>query len=310
MNYLRVVRNTIRQVESQQNRPHRPFWMYESNNRNSFALQQTGAHQDIVSKGVYLTNHFPRGERRSGWAIWSFDQIVDAANQLENVPQAVFELFQDFNDPLIGTNDAEISRVIRHDTYLGLVKGIQGMNVWSMYENRPNLTTHEEQFQAHSSVAKDLTGELNLQRVFLFGDRKNDLQIEVEKGPETIRYVHEDGSEHEYSSLHYLHAAIDDVRFLIAVNSAESPLEVSIGGLPDKFQFEDLFTGEVTPYLDTQSLTVGFSPLEVRAWQISELPPAGAVLKVDQGGLPEPSTLVLLLSVLPVITVMSRERKR
>ena len=269
MRYLQVVSETIRQVETEKGEEHRPFWMYQANNRTADQLAITGQHQDIISRGVYQTTRYTRGTQRAGWAMWGYDQITAAAEQLDNTPQAVLQLYEDFTDPLTGTDPIEIERVIRNDVYLALVRGIDSFNVFSMFENRPNLTTHNEQFEAYGSVAKELTGELDLQKTFLFGEERDDLAIEVTSGPKTFEYTHTDGTKMSFPTLNYLNASYGGERYLILVNSTEAPMQVSIEGLPEQTLINNLFTGTSESHTTT-AMTVTLEKLGVIALKIDQ----------------------------------------
>ncbi len=240
MRYLRIVSLTIREVELEYNLPHRPFWMYEPNDRPTSALVLTGQYQDIVSKGSYITTRFDRGDQRSGWSMWSFNQIVDAAKILGNSPETVFQLSEDFTDPLTGMNPIEIRRVIRHDVYLSLVMGIKGVDVWSMFEGRPNLTTGNEQFEAYGSVAADLMGPLNLGNVILFGQPRDDLTVCVTQGQTSINYTHTDNTQIIFNAVNVLNVVYGNERYLIIVNSAESAVDIEIRGLFGEYIVENL----------------------------------------------------------------------
>lgn len=247
MRYLRIISETIREVELEYNLPHRPFWMYEPNNRTTSGLVLTGQYQDIVSKGSYMTTRFDRGDQRSGWAMWSFNQIVDAAKTLGNSPETVFQLSEDFTDPLTGTDPIEIRRVLRHDVYLSLVMGIKGVDIWSMFEGRPNLTTGNEQFEAYGSVATDL---LNLGKVILFGQPRDDLTVSVTQGQTLINYTHTDNTQMVFDAVNILNVAYGNERYLIVVNSAESEVDIEIRGLPNEYIAENLL--EETTWVGNQ----------------------------------------------------------
>jgi hypothetical protein len=294
MRYLKVASQTIRAVETELNMPHRPFWMYEPGHRNTKALVKTGAFQDIVSMGVYLTD-LPRGPERSGKAIWGYTQIVSAANKLNTSPQAVLQLSKDFTDLKTGKNPAEIRRVLRHDAYLGLVMGIKGFNVWSMQEQRPNLTTHNEQFQAYASVVEDLTGDLDLQNVFLHGEPRNDLNVSITNGTKSVKFKDFYGKKFTFDTLHYLNTAVGDDRYLFLVNSTEQPMDVSISGLPSSFLMDDLFAGTTTEVRQT-SLTHRLDVLGVSAFRFRQLlagtSQAAGSLRLQ--AVPEPSVSALI----------------
>lgn len=243
LRYLDISVDTIRQVEAERGVAPRPVWNHQANHRTAEQLVITGQKLDIISRGTYMTTREDRGPDRSGLAVWNYDQILGAAAQLDAVPQAIFQLYEDFTDPATGTMAEEIERVIRHDVYLALVKGITSLNVFSMFENRPNLTTHNEQFEAYGSVATDLTGELDLQRVFLGGEKKDDLEIAPVGVPPTFDYTDMYGGQHQYSKLHYGNYSIDGSRYVVLVNSTESPMNVSIDGLPYTYTVDDMFAG-------------------------------------------------------------------
>jgi hypothetical protein len=310
MRYLEVASTTIRQAEQEHGVEHRPFWMYEPGHRNVDALLLTGAFQDIISKGTYLKN-LDRGPLRSGDAIWSITQTVEAANQLGKTPQVVYAMYQDFTDPKTGTNPAEIRRVIRHDVYLGLALGVKSLNVFSMFEDRPNFTTHNDQFLAYSSVAKDLTGPLDLQQVFLSGDQQNILTMTIEQGTRTVDYTDFYGDRFTFGTLHHYEATVGDDLYLLLVNSTEELMRVNISGLPGNSTVDDLFAG-TSMLIDATSLSwqldvLGVSMLRFHDFVIAE--PVVAVpsvvvvepvstsspLQVRRGrGVPEPCSLVLL----------------
>jgi hypothetical protein len=307
MRYLRVANETIREVEQEHGVTHRPFWAYEPNHRNTAALLMTGVHQDIVSKGVYLTN-MPRGPQRSAYAMWSYSQITGAANTLQTLPQAILQLSTDFTDPLTGVNPVEIRRVLRHDAYLGLVMGIKSFNVWSMSETRPNLTTHNEQFQAYASVAQDLTGDLNLQQAFLFGEPRTDLKLKITEGTKLIKYVDQYGLPFQFSTLHSFNAAVGEDRYLFLVNSTEQPMEVKVSGLPKKYMLEDLFAGTATQ-MKKSSFKQQLDVLGVAALRFSPLwswsaGSGSTALRV----VPEPSTA--LLAALAAARLILHRRRR
>lgn len=247
LRYLRIVNETVKLVETEFGQTNRPLWLYQANHRTSEQLAIPGEYQDAITKGTYLTTRNPRGTQRAGYAMWSFDQIASAAGQLGVLPQAVLQLYENFSDPLTGTSAEEIRRVLRHDTYLALVRGIDSLNVFSMWENRPGLTTHNEQFEAYGSVAQELTGPLDLQKVFLFGELRDDLDIAIVDGAATFNYTHTDGSEHEFPTLNTLNVALGDQRYVVLVNSTESIMQVRVTGLPAHYVADDLFAGTSTP---------------------------------------------------------------
>lgn len=243
LRHQQITIDTIRQIEIERGALSRPIWSYQANHRTANQLVITGGDLDIITKGSYLTTRDDRGPQRAGRAIWNYDQILTAAETLDATPQVIFQLYEDFTDPQTGTDATEIERVLRHDVYLALVKGVTSLNVFSMFENRPNLTTHNEQFEAYGSVATDLTGPLNLQEVFLSGEHRDDLTIRPTDAPKTFAYTDIYDGSHVYPTLHWLSVAEGDARYVVLVNSTESPMTVEIDGLPSQYVVADLFEG-------------------------------------------------------------------
>jgi len=247
LRYLQIVNDTVKLVEGEHDQVNRPLWLYQPNHRTAEQLAIPGEYQDTITKGTYLTTRNPRGLQRAGSAMWSFDQITSAAETLDALPQAVLQLYENFSDPLTGDSNEEIRRVLRHDTYLALVRGIDSLNIFSMWENRPGLTTHNEQFEAYGSVAKELTGPLDLQKVFLFGEDRDDLDIHVLGSADTFAYTHTDGTQHTFPTLNTMNVALGGERYVVLVNSTESQMDVRVAGLPAHYVADDLFAGTSTP---------------------------------------------------------------
>lgn len=306
MRYLRIASETIRAVERELRVDHRPLWMYEPNHRNVAALLQTGVYQDIVSKGVYLSN-LPRGPGRSAYAMWSFSQIITAAQTLNTLPQAVLQLSQDLIDPATTASAAEIRRVLRHDAYLGLTMGIKSLNVWSMYDKRPNLTTHNEQFEAYASVAEDLTGELNLQRVFLEGASNANITVVVTQGTSSYNYTDMYGAAFTFDTLRTYSATVGRDQYLILVNTTEEKMGIDIGGLPSSYLLDDLFA-HTTKALQQNSLPWLLEPLGVAALRFR--PPVSATSASGQGAnvitVPEPPTVVAVVMLVVLFVGTAR----
>lgn len=311
LRYLKVADNAIRATEKQFGVAHKPFTMYEPGHRYLAALKKTGKYQDIVGKGTYLTA-LPRGLGRSGYAIWSYTQIVSAANSQKATPQAFLQLSQDFTDPATGNNAAEIRRVIRHDAYLGLVMGIKSIDIWSMFENRPNFTTHNDQFLAYASVAKELTGDLDLQKVFLFGDERTDLKIQITSGDKQFSFTDVEGDKNKFDTLHTLNAAYGSDRYLFLVNSTEQTMGVNITGLPTDYAMDNLFA-QTTAEMHQTKLALTLDVLGVTALRFRQVMPQMGGGNIG-GGLsikfvPEPPSSVLALLAVCSMAAFRRVRR-
>lgn len=286
INYLQVAADTIRQVETSNGLTPRPISEYQPTNVTAANLITVGQGNpgaamkplDVTTAGIYLTK-YTRGDQRSGFELKSLRNINQAAATLGTVPQADYEMDQDFTDPLTGNDPVQITKVLRHDVYLGLVSGIKSMEIFSDYQNRPNFTTHEQQFDGYASVAHDLTGPLDLQNVFLFGEKKSDLTFLQTSGQSTITYV-AGSTTTLFGAINTLDVEYGDARYLFLVNNGEDQANVTIAGLPslNGYLVQDLFAGTTVASYDP-FLNVTLDNLGVRAFKLTAIPePATATL--------------------------------
>ena len=265
------------------------------------SLQANGRVSRHRHKGVYLTDLAAQFRTLGIRDVEHFPNRFCQPRELKTLPQTVLQLSKDFTDPKTGTNPAEIRRVLRHDAYLALTMGIKGLNVWSMYEDRPNFTTHNEQFLAYASVAEDLTGDLDLQKVFLFGQQRTDLGISITQGSKQVKYTDSSGDSFTFPTLHYFNAAVGADRYLFLVNSTEQAMDVRITGLPSSYLLDDLFAG-ATKEVRTSTLNWRLDTLGVSALRFRQLVAASV------SAVPEPSAAILATLAFLSGAVMRRRR--
>jgi hypothetical protein len=216
------------------------------------------------------------------------------------------QLSQDFTDPTTGNDPAEIRRVIRNDAYLGLVMGIKSFDIWSMSENRPNFNTHNDQFLAYASVAKDLTGDLDLQKVFLFGEQRTDVKFQITSGTKQFPFTDVNGAKFKFDTLHTFDAAYGSDRYLFMVNSTEQPMGISVSGLPSNYIMDNLFA-QTSAVMNQASISLTLDKLGVAALRFHPVSPPmsggddddGGIVAIPIGGLfvsmvPEPTTFTLM----------------
>ncbi len=206
--YLEVVAATVRELDPRQ----RPVWIYEPSHRDEAALIGTDAPLDLVVKGCSPTA-LPI-DHRGAAVIRSLRDLVSAAASLERPAVAVLDLAVDLpglNQKVIAQDvaaAARLQRLIRHDAFLAFTLGVRGLQIWSMHESRPGLTTHAEQFDAYASVVSNLekplisrdsrpssgieedpgvaSAPLTLSDVILFGTPCTGVNVEVIDGPATL----------------------------------------------------------------------------------------------------------------------------
>ncbi len=208
---------------------HRPVMMYEPNHRNASALAHTVVYLDFCSKGMYC-NSVGFKENRI-WIRWSVEQEITAIKQANPsaIPIAVLWMAHDPDNP---KDISRIKKWCRHDVYLSLISGAKGILIWSGYNRRKGFkNTFKDYYQGYASAARELNGQLNLARVFLFGQKRNDIKIDIISGPAVLKLDY-DKKVHTYQSVNYYNAAYKNKRYLFLVNSSNSPVTVMLSNLP------------------------------------------------------------------------------
>lgn len=241
----------------------RPVWMYEPNHRNAAALAKTLRYQDICGKGMYCNCSGNRNSRI--WCRWTVEQELAAIKAVrpKAIPVVVLEMVEDPEPKYMSM----INAWTRHDAYLALVSGAKGMAIYSGIRREKISSTFDEYYKGYASVARELNGELGLSKVFLFGQERNDIKIDITSGPATLELDY-DRKIHTYPSISHLDAAYEAERYLFMVNSADVPVDAVISGLPDaKVLRQDLF-GDCT-FVDTVEGTfkVSFEQFEVKCFR-------------------------------------------
>jgi hypothetical protein len=270
----------------------RPVTMYNPTHRTSSQLETIVSQGlDRTMMGVYITNQ-PFGVRgaRAGLGL---DRIVTAATNTATTPTAVFQLSEDYDPTDLGmlrtalggvSEAAAIEHVIRHDVYQGLLRGVEGVQIWSGCDCRVGLTTYTEQLEGYISVSEDLNVTHDLSDVFLQGEWRTDLQATVLAGPTTVTFsgdpVENDG-DYTVDAVTLADIAYDTQRYLFLANSSNSLLAVGVEGLPAGVaHISDLFANAPELSIDPSSgaMTLLMQPLEVIALRIE------SVLNADANG--------------------------
>jgi hypothetical protein len=278
--YLEVAAETIREVDPRG----RPVWMYDPGHRNAAALAKTAPYLDILGKGMY-TNYSGMVDQRV-WCRWSIEQEVRAIEDSgsDAIPIAVLEMFQHPGrhvEALAGDEEAAVATIrrwARHDAYAALVAGARGMVIFSLRQRETgdlhfSGAIHDAYYQTYADVAGELTGEPGLGDVFLFGERRDDLSVEVLSGPSTQTLEYQRNEPVEYPTVGLANIAFGRARYLFMVNSSGEDISAVISDLPygDDITVRDLFTGKTFP-LGEGELMFDFGPWGVQALRIE--PPA------------------------------------
>jgi len=260
MAYLDAATQAIRDADPQ----HRPIWMYAPGHRDAQTLTHTVKRLDVCGKGMY-TNYSGRQNARV-WVRWTIEQELEAIAEANPaaIPIAVPEMFSQPDEDQLHW----IPAWIRHDMYLSLISGAKGAVVFSMRE-RDGFDAHEAYYQAYAQVARELSGEGGLGQVFLFGERRGDLDVRVTEGPSSLALAFGDQPENlnveEYPTVSHLDVAHGARRYLFAANSSYDHVRVLVSGLPEgPIAARDVFDPAAEPLLvENGVLDLYFKPLAV-----------------------------------------------
>jgi len=261
---------------------HRPEFMYEPNNRTAERLLQTGPGQGFVLEGTYVRG-YGWDVRRSVRINWAMDQMTSAAAKDGRVVVPALELSQDI--PELTARDLEaqpaarerLRRLLRHDVYLVLARGARGIQVWSLFHSRPKLTTYLQLLEGYGEVFRELTAPpLNLQEPILFGERRQDIELKIVKGPATLGIAQGRGSGgaeleavegkinvagQSWPTVRLANIAYGHERLLILVNSATQPVRVRLKGIPPTATWEVVSGGDAARRVQTgQEVEVAMDP--------------------------------------------------
>jgi hypothetical protein len=259
--YLEKAARAIRELDPLK----RPVWMYDPGHRDAAGLSYTARHLGIVGKGMY-TNYAGMKDSRV-WCRWTIEQEIAAIARANPraVPIAVPEMFQ---QPI----DEDLQLIpawVRHDVYLALVSGAKGVVVFSFWA-RPKFPAHGDYYRSYVRIAEELNGPQNLGQVFLFGERRNDITLEVQEGPATVEMTYRKVKKKEYASVSLANIAVGSERYVFLVNSANDGVHVDIEGLPAAgARAANVFAEAGHTDLTSRPLGLKLKPLEVRALRIS-----------------------------------------
>jgi hypothetical protein len=262
--YLKKAVKAIHEADPQK----RPVYMYSPGHRNGKALSKVTKYLDIIGKGCY-TNYSSQKKTRI-WVRWTMEQELQAikiAGRKNVVPLLVPEMFQEPKPEEV----ALIPKWVRHDTYLGLVSGAKGVLIFSLWP-RAKFPSHPVYLNAYCKVASEINGKPQLGQVFLFGEKRNDLKMNIVAGAKTascemrLRKV----QTFTYPSISFANLAYKKARYLIAVNSLNQNVSAEFTGFPDKIKASNAFNGAKAVAPASGKLKIAFKPYEVVALKLED----------------------------------------
>ena len=249
MRYLEIVCEAIRANDPLQ----RPIYHYNPNHRDAGSLAPIAKQVDVVAKGCYVNSSGKKRDR--AWAGWSIEQ-EEAAIRTNGRPRAISLVMPELcKDPETG-EEKEIRSWVRHDVYLGLVKGAKGLCLWSLFKRKEVAKTWPLWYDAYAECGRELNGPLGLAQVFLFGGEPSaKLDVRQVSGPSaaavklggdaeagTTTEQERQAREQKMESWTAREYAYGGEHWLFLINSANEPAAFEIAGWPAGAQPRDGFT--------------------------------------------------------------------
>lgn len=263
MHWLDVATRAVREADPLR----RPVMMYDPNHRSAASLAKTVKYLDFSSKGMYANSAGMKDCRV--WIRWGVEQEVEAIRMAkpDAIPVAVLWMAKDPADP---AEDDLIDDWTRHDVYLSMVAGAKGITIWSAWNRRKGFQrTFKKYYEGYSSAAKELNGKLGLARVFLFGEPRKDLRVEITAGPATQHMEYQKLAA-DYPSVSHADIAYGPARYLVMVNSAKESVTAAVTGLPRQgVQREDLLAGSAPAAVAEGQFEVELPGLAVRCFRFT-----------------------------------------
>ena len=253
----------------------RPLWTYDPNHANAERMTKTTQYSDLISKGMY-TNYAGMENSRI-WCRWTIEQQMEALrkNNSDAVPVALCEMYYDGRrPPMTPEMIASIPTWVQHDTYLAFITGAKGVIVFSLRE-RPSLPepAWEAYFNAYAKLADELLGELNLAKVLLFGEVRQNLLVDIIEGTKEVEMVFPSGGVKEpvrYPSVSHRELVYGTERYLFLANSAETPVRLMVGGFPYAAARAQSLLDHGTAFdVGEGEFEVELAPLEVQVYRIT-----------------------------------------
>lgn len=262
--YLMTASRAIAQHDPLQ----RPVWMMLPPEGKTAYLSQIAPWVGYLGKTWTVDDLAMRKSRI--WFRWAVERAVEAIYETDAPAIAVAVPVS----PVAVSAD-EVRRfplTVRHDLYLSLVTGAKGI-LSAPSRQEPEAGVLEAFQEAMMGVARELLGPKKLGELFLYAERRDELEIDIVEGPSEVEVLYPEGGVTEpmaYRSVSHLDLAYGKDRYLVLVNSALEPVTLMVGGMPyTAVRAESLLKSH--PLIDVAEgeFETDLQPLEVRIYRLT-----------------------------------------
>lgn len=246
----------------------RPVWMMLPPEGKTAYLSQIAPWVGYLGKALAVDDL--AREKSRIWFRWAVERAVEAIHETDApaIPVAVPV------SPVAPSAD-EVRRfpvTVRHDLYLSLVTGAKGI-LSAPSRQEPEASVREAFQDAMMGVARELLGPQKLGELFLYAERRDELEIDVVDGPGEIEVLYPEGGVTEpmaYRSVSHLDLAYGKDRYLVLVNSALEPVTLMVGGMPyAAVRAESLLDSQPLMDIAEGEFETELQPLEVKIYRFT-----------------------------------------
>lgn len=269
--YLRLIHETIMSTDKKK----RPYYVIERGDSDLVNMTGNACFQDGSMKQNYLI-------RRNGYEDdtkmryrmhqWARDQVATAETADRECPSytgakraaiSALEMFRDPDD-LTERNEAWLRKAITHDIYTQLAAGIDGfvVNTWADSTSL-SQTTKSLQENLYLEILGQMSGA-GLGSVFLWGEDRDDLSLEVIDGPAALDWYGLSKPTIQMRNIQY-----GNSRFVLLVNSARENVMVNLSYFPPGMHYLDIISETWHTLGSTFEETI--EPLGVRIFKIERI---------------------------------------
>ena len=261
--FIKIVTQAVHETDPEK----RPVWMYLPGHYGQDSIAKYADRLDVIGKGCY-TNYAGRKNQRA-WVRYSVDIMKNAAAQGSEADMilAVLEMFRP-------VDKAELHRIpdwARHDFYAALISGAKGLAIFTAVNRKGFTASYKLYYPAYSKAAKEVTGKNGLGEIFLFGEHRQDLKLQITSGDAETPLIFRGNPKKNkpektinYPSIGFANIAHARGRYLFMVNSAEKPVTAVVSGMPENTVVKDAVTGKIITVAGKNGIELKFKSLEVK----------------------------------------------
>ena len=271
--YLRFVRDIIVGKDPKK----RPYFVNERTDSDESNMTGNAAYTAGIMKQNYLMKSnaydYQGNDMSERFLIgqWVRDQLKAAKiNDDKGISYtgkirpviATLSMYGDPDDSSL-QNETWLRKAITHDLYLSFAMGAHGVNTYTW---AANFSTKETQSDLYLEIIGQFTNA-ELGKVFLWGDKRGDISMQITNGPETFTW-NKYSTTYTEQSIKLRNIQYGDNRYILLVNSAKEAVSVKLSDFPKGLRILDIIPNKWNDLGASVTLTI--QPLGVHMYKIEQ----------------------------------------